>query len=64
MSSTIVQYYTIITKKTQNYFEVMIKYIIAVTSSVRRNNVSILVWVLANILFHRCYYSCHEFISD
>ena len=39
MSSTIVQYYTILTKKVQIDFEVMIIYIIAVTSHVRRNNV-------------------------
>ena len=39
MSLTIVQYYTILTKKVQIYFEVMITYIIAVTLHVRRNNV-------------------------
>ena len=39
MSSTIVQYYTILTKMVQIYFEVMINYIIAVTSHARRNNV-------------------------
>ena len=43
MSSTIVQYNTILTKKIQNYFEVMIIYIIAGTSHFRRNNVRSLV---------------------
>ena len=38
MSSTIVQYNTILTKKVQIYFEDMINYIIAITSHVRRNN--------------------------
>ena len=39
VSLTIVQYNTVLSKKVQNYFKVMINYIIAVTSSVRRNNV-------------------------
>ena len=39
MSSTIVQYYNIITKMVQICFKVMINYIIAVTSHARRNNV-------------------------
>ena len=64
MSSTIVQYNIILIKVIQNYFEVMINYIIAVTLHVRRKNVSLLVWVLANFQFHRWYYSCHEFILD
>ena len=64
MSSTIVQYNNIFSKKIQNYFEVMINYIIAVTLHARRNNVSLLVWVLANFLFHRWYFLRHEFIFD
>ena len=55
---------TILTKKVQIYFEVMINYIIAVISHVRRNNVSLLVCVLASFLFHGWYYYCHEFILD
>ena len=47
MSLTIVQYNTILTKMVQNYFEVMINKIIAVTLHVRRNNVSLF-----------CSYSC------
>ena len=53
MSSTIVQYNTISGKKIENYFEVMIYYKLAVTSHVRRINVSLLVCVLANFHFHR-----------
>ena len=64
VSSTIVQYNTILSKKVQNYFEVMMNYIIAVTSCARRNNLMSLVWILANFHFHRLYFSCHEFILD
>ena len=39
MSSTIVQYYTILTKKVQIYFEAMMNYIMAVILHARRNNV-------------------------
>ena len=39
VSSTVGQCNNILTKKVQNYFHVMINYIIAVTSSARRNNV-------------------------
>ena len=38
-SSTIVQYNIILTKKVQNYFKVMINYIIAVTLHAKRDNV-------------------------
>ena len=64
VSSTIVQNNTILSKKVQNYFEVMMNYIIAVTSCARRNNLMSLVWILANFHFHRLYFSCHEFILD
>ena len=64
MSLTIVQYNTILAKKVHNYFEVMINYIIAQTSHVRRNNVSLLFCILANFLFHRWYFLCHKFILD
>ena len=63
MSSNIVQCKTILTKKVQ-YFEVMIIYIIAVNLHVRRNNVSLLVWVLVNFHFHWWYYNRHEFLLD
>ena len=53
VSSTIVPYNTIFTKKVQNYFEDMINYIIAVTLHARRNSVRSLVWVLVNFHFHR-----------
>ena len=55
---------TILTKKVHNYFEVMINYIIAQTSHVRRNNVSLWVCILANFLFHRWYFLCHKYILD
>ena len=42
---------TIFTKMVQNYFEVMINYIIAGTLHARRNNVRSLVWVLVNHFF-------------
>ena len=64
MSSIIVQYNTYLSKKVQNYFEVMIDYIIAATSHARRNNLMSLVWVLVRQLFHRWYYLRHEFILD
>ena len=64
VSSTFVQYNNILTKKVQNYFEVMINYIVALTSHVRKNNVSLLVCILANFLFYGWYYYCHEFILD
>ena len=64
VSSNIVQYNTIFTKKVQNCFEVMINYIIALTSHARRNNVSLFICVLANFLFHRWYFLHHEFVLD
>ena len=39
VSLTVVQYNTILTKKVQTYYEVMINYTVAVTSHARRNNV-------------------------
>ena len=50
VSLSIVQYNTIFTKKVQIYFEVMITFIIAVTSSARRINVMPLCSILANFL--------------
>ena len=64
VSSTIVQYSTNLTKKVQNYFEVMINYMIAVPLHARRNIVRSLVQVLVNQLFQRQYYSCCYFILD
>ena len=49
MSLTIVQYNNYLTKKILNYFEVMINYIIALTSHARRNN-----------LMSFCSYQCSQ----
>ena len=62
--TTTVQYNTILSKKDQNYFEVMINYIIAVTSSVRRNNVMPLCSCSCQFPFHRWYYLHYAFILD
>ena len=64
MSSTLFQYDTILTRKVQIYFEVMINYIIALTLHARKNIVRSLVQVLVNQLSHRQYNSCHFFILD
>ena len=61
MSLTIVQYNTISTKKVQIYFEVMINYIIALTSHARRNN------LMSFCPYQHSqwwYYNRHEFILD
>ena len=52
---------TILTKKVLNYFEVMINYIIAVTSHARRNN---LMSFCSYQRSHWWYYDRHEFILD
>ena len=52
---------TILTKKVQIYFEVMINYIIALTSHVRRNN---LMTFCSCQLSQWWYYYCQEFILD
>ena len=52
---------TILTKMVLNYFEVMINYIIAVTSHARRNN---LMSFCPYQHSHWWYYNCHEFILD
>jgi hypothetical protein len=52
VSLIIVQYNTILSKKVQNYLEVMINYIIAVTLHARRNNLISLVQLLANFHCH------------
>ena len=60
VSSTI----TLFLVKGQNYFEVMINYMVAVTLHARRNNVMSLVWILPNFHFQKWYNLCHEFILD
>ena len=61
MSSTLFQYDTILTRKVQIYFEVMINYIIALTLHVRRNN---LMSFCSCQLSQWWYYLHHEFILD
>ena len=61
MSSTLFQYDTILTRKVQIYFEVMINYIIALTLHARRNN---LMSFCSYQHSHWWYYNCHEFILD
>ena len=52
---------TILTKMVLNYFEVMINYIIALTSHARRNN---LMSFCSYQHSQWWYYDCHEFILD
>ena len=64
VSLTIVQFKSILTKRVQNYFEVMIHDIIPETSHARRKNVTSFVRNLVNQLFHGWHYYHHEFILE